>query len=319
MSGKAVGRTAAELPWLCPNTDNLIRIAEAPASFAGTPIPVDAASLLFLLRFTPHTAQLPAGLFCPVALASTVLPAAAATLLDTTPASWVTPYSEVAKRCRTFTSYAVSFAHNLAKHTQRVLPERVAAIVSLAPLGWLAVAAVNPCAADKPLLDSATPPSATLQADIWGLDQNTIARRLANRWRLPEWVGTALGNLCLPLVAAEEVVADVELFAVAQLATHEAERRIHSLGLTEGADRASLLKALKLDDTSVDELWAASAPCAESPLESALDKNPHNVPLVANLLRMAAENRRRNGTAYRRPSRKRTSMICTAVSPASMP
>ena len=46
---------------------------------------------------------------------------------------------------------------------------------------------------------------AAAQVRHWGLDHDAIARRLAVRWRLPEWVGTTTGHLNLPLRAARTV------------------------------------------------------------------------------------------------------------------
>ena len=296
MSGKAVGRTAAALPWLCPNTDSLIRLAETPATLAG-PCDADPALLAFLLRFAPPAAQPLSGLFCAASLTSASLPEAASTLLAATPEGWV-PGSQVAKRYRSLTIAAAPFARRLAEQTQRVCPDRAAAIVALAPLGWLAVAAVDAGAAAEPLHDPETPPLPTVQTDVWGLDQNAIARRLANRWRMPEWIATGLGNLNLPLFAAQTVVADVGLFAVAQLAVQEAEQRGITLGLTHGASRSALLDELSLTEKMVEELWIASTPAVEEPQPlSVFDPNPHKVPLLPNLLKMAAESRRRNGAA----------------------
>ncbi|QJW92909.1 sensor histidine kinase [Frigoriglobus tundricola] len=176
-------------------------------------------------------------------------------------------------------------------------PDRTACVLAaLAPLGWFAVAAVDAGAAAEPLHDPQAPPAATVQAAVWGYDQNAIARRLAHRWRFPDWLASALGNLNLPLAAARFVVADPDLFAVAQLAVLETERRTHTLGLTDGADRPALLAALKLDDAALDELWTRVVGASAEPAP-ALDPNPHKVPLVANLLKMAAECRRRNGAA----------------------
>lgn len=296
MPGKAVGRSAAGLPWLCPNTDSLIRLAEDAAGLerhitaAG-----DVGLLAFLLRFAPPAAAPASGLFCPSALAVASLPDTAAAHLAATTLGWVTPAHEVATRCRAFSTHAGAFARRLAEHTRRASPDRAAAVLALAPLGWLAVAAVDPGAAAE--VFSTAVPSAALQAELWGLDQNAIARRLAFRWRLPDWIATLLGCLNLPLGAASTVVADADLFAVAQFAAIEAERRGNALGLTEGADRAELLKELKLDDATVDALWASDALHAEPVSGSVHDPNPHAVPLVANLLRMAAESRRRNGAA----------------------
>ncbi len=302
MPGKAVGRTAAGVPWLCPNTDSLIRLADAPAGLARQSAAdgsVDVGLLAFLLRFAPPAAQPELSLFCPSALSVAALPDTAAAYLAATPSGWVDPESAVAKRCREFSTRANAFARALVAHTRRTSAERVAAIMWLAPLGWLTVASVDPGAAGEPLHDPASLPTPELQAELWGLDQNAIARRLANRWRLPDWIATVLGNLNLPLVAARAVAVDFDLFILAQFAALETERRGHSLGLTAGADRASLLKELKLDDATVSELWAAAtaAQQTETVTPSNVDPNPHKVPLVTNLLKMAGESRRRNGAS----------------------
>ena len=49
--GKAEGR-AADLPWLCPNTDSLIGLAERSADLPRLAA-ADPAFLAFLLRFAP--------------------------------------------------------------------------------------------------------------------------------------------------------------------------------------------------------------------------------------------------------------------------
>ncbi len=295
MPGKAVGRTAAALPWLCPNTDSLIRLAEAPAGFA-RPCATDPALLALLLRFSPPAPQPQSDLFCPSSLLSASLPDAATAYLAHSPGGWVPTNSEVTRRCFELTERAAPFARRLAEHTRRACPERAFAVAALAPLGWLAVTSVDANIAAEPLHNPETPAAPAAQAAVWGLDQNALARRLANRWRFPDWLGTVVGNLNLPLAAARVVAADADLFAVVQLAVLETERRTQSLGLTDSADRAAVLSALKLDDATLDELWARIAVSADTP-PSGFDQNPHNVPLVAHLLKMAAESRRRNGAA----------------------
>jgi two-component system, NtrC family, sensor kinase len=296
MSGKAVGRAAVALPWLCPNTDDLLKLAEAPAGLA-RPCDTDPALLSFLLRFAPPATSPITGLFCPTALAVASLPETAAAYLNASRAGWVEPTCEVAKRCRVFTAGATRFARRLAEHTRRACPDRAAALVALAPLGWLAVAAVDHGLAAEALHDPDAPPVGSLQAEVWGLDQNAIARRLANRWRLPDWIGTALGNFSLSLSVARSLVPDLDLFAVAQLAVVEAERRICMLGLATEVDRSAALAALKLDAATADELWSHSPAEVDPRPAPAFDPNPHAVPLVANLLKMAGESRRRNGAA----------------------
>jgi two-component system, NtrC family, sensor kinase len=101
----------------------------------------------------------------------------------------------------------------------------------------------------------------------------------------------------LPLRVASQLVTHRELFAVVQLAVIEAETQGTCLGLTHGASRAELLDHLKLDDHALSELVTGSSQPQPSETESELNPDPHRVPLVRNLLRMAAESRRRNGPA----------------------
>ncbi|MFM8273314.1 MAG: HDOD domain-containing protein, partial [Gemmata sp.] len=300
MPGKAVGRVAAGLPWLCPNTNSLICLAEAPAGlarpFAAGP---DVGLLAFLLRHTPLTAAPPSPLFSEQALTAAVLPETAAAYLSETAVGWVDSASAAATACRPFATLGAAFARRLAAHTNRGCPERAAVLVALAPLGWLAVAAADALAADAVLNDPDVSPTAAVQAAAWGFDQNAITRRLAHRWRLPDWAATALGSFALSLGAVRLVASDVSLFVLAQFAVLETERRTRTLGLTESADRAELLRELRITDPTVEELWQASGADAEARPTAVptLDQNPRAAPLLANLLRLAGESRRRNGAA----------------------
>jgi signal transduction histidine kinase len=132
---------------------------------------------------------------------------------------------------------------------------------------------------------------------VWGLDHAAIARRLAARWRLPGWVATTLGCVTLPLRVAGPLVSHRDLFAVVQLAVLEAEAHGPRLGLAEGAERGELLGHLRLDDGSVARIVARVPQPTPRPVGSGLDPNPHRVPLVRNLLRMAGESRRRTAPA----------------------
>jgi signal transduction histidine kinase len=273
VSRTAAGRTAAALPWIAPNTDALLRLAEAPAALARPS--ADAALLALLLRAAPFES-----VFCESALAAPALADGVAALLKLEHRPWVPPQCEVAGRVRALVARAVPLARRIAS------TERAAVLAALAPLGWLAVAAVDHEAADAALAS----PDRT--EELWGLDASAIARRLAFRWKLPDWAATALGSFDLPLPAAREVVRDVPLFVAVQLALHETERRGFGLGLTKSADRAELLAALNLTESALDELW-------REPAEGEADvaANPFAEALLPHLLRMAADSRRKNGAA----------------------
>jgi two-component system NtrC family sensor kinase len=288
-----VGRAAADVPWLCPNTDSLIGLAENPAA-VGPLSAADPGLLAFLLRFGP--AADPASFsLSPERFLSPVLPEAAAAFLAATPDAWADPGPSVT-RAMELAHIAAAFARRLATRTGRAAPEAAAAAARLAPLGWYAVGAVGP-ASDVFCDPGFASDPAGVQARHWGLDHDAIARRLAFRWRLPPWVTEIPGGLNLPFRAARTVAHDPDLFAVVQLAVGEAEGRVADLGLTRGFARDELLAHLGLDDSAADDLFRAPVEPDVPPARSGLDPNPHRVPLLANLLRAVGEARRRNGAA----------------------
>jgi signal transduction histidine kinase len=290
--GKAVGRAAADLPWLGPNTDSLIGLAENPAA-VGRLSAADPGLLVFLLRFGP-AADAASFSLSPERLLAPVLPETAAAFLTATADGWPAP-SPAVTRAKELAHAAATFARRLAARTGRTAPEAAAAAARLAPLAWFAVGAVD---ASDVFSDPgfAADPSGT-QERHWGLDHDAIARRLAARWRLPRWVATIPGGLNLSFRAARTITPDPTLFAAVQLAVREAEGRVADLGLTRGADRDGLLAHLGLDQSTTDELFGAPVEPAGPPARSGLDPNPHRVPLLVNLLRAAGEARRRNGAA----------------------
>ena len=266
-----MGRAAAGLPWLCPRTDSLIRLAERPAGLGPAAL-ADPALSAFLVRFAPASAAD----FSFDGFRGAGPPYYAAHFLATTRAGWVYPDRPAVRRADELGTLAAAFARRLAVRTSRVNPDAAAAVALLAPLGWYAVAAVDPTT------DAAT------------LDVQAVVRRLASRWRFPLWAADTLGALGLSWPVARPAVADPELFAVVRLAVIEAERHGPALGLTDPSDRDELARHLGLGAADGPALFARPPAPPPEPT-SGLDPNPHRVPLVRNLLRMAAEARRRSG------------------------
>lgn len=295
MPGKAVGQAAVELPWLCPQTESLIALAEAPARLQDLSA-VDPALSLFLYRFAaiePNSYDFATG-----ALQSPTLPETAAVYLGTTTNGVLPSGSFALGRAQALADLAGQYATAIATATRLAPPTAAGGVARLAPLGCFAVAAIDAFALGDPLAEPIPPGRiAEVQASDWGLDQAAITRRLAVRWRLPAWLGLTLSNLNLPLRVASELVPDRRLFAVVQLAVLEAEHRVGSLGLAHGADRAELLEIVGLDDPGVNTLLETAVLQHPKTINSDLDPNPHRVPLIRNLLRLAAESRRRNGPA----------------------
>jgi two-component system NtrC family sensor kinase len=295
--GKAVGRAAVELPWLCPRTEGLIALADSPATVMRLSA-ADPALSLFLLRFAQLAPEPALGTLAPGSLSSALLPDTAAAFLGAT-ASGVLPHVSFSlNKVHAVAARAGSIAASLAEATRRWPAESAATVARLAPLGWYAVAAVDQFESADPLNDpnfSSNP--AKVQEEIWGLNHAAIARRLSARWKLPAWVDSIVGSLTHPFQLATKLVTCPDLFAIVQLAVIEAEREKTWLGLTYGADRTELLDHLRLDDSTVCRLVAECGRVETLPTASSYDPNPHRVPLVRNLLRMAAESRRRNGPA----------------------
>src|SRR5262249_23026812 len=134
-------------------------------------------------------------------------------------------------------------------------PENAWVAGLLAPLGWLAVAAVGPQETAAVLADPelARVP-ATVQQRMWHHEQNGIARRLARRWRLPGWLAAIVGHLSLPLETALSLGADGPLFRVTQLAVGMAQQREVALNLAVGTTPEANAAALRLETSALEEL-----------------------------------------------------------------
>jgi signal transduction histidine kinase len=166
----------------------------------------------------------------------------------------------------------------------------------LAPLGWVALCAADPPAVAAALADPELARDAlACQRRLWGLDHAAYARRLARHWRLPGWLTAVAGHLSLPGSVACPLGADAVLFHLTRLAVaHTPEPGLYlgpPLIPYDEEDR----RALGLPP---EVLFAGgglpgdedSAPRPPPPPFSWED--PQGVPLLRDLLRAAAANRR---------------------------
>ena len=97
-------------------------------------------------------------------------------------------------------------ARRLAERTKLCDPEYAWMGGLLAPLGWLALSAVDASAAAACLADPEhARQGSTVQKRHWGLDQAALARRLCRRWNLPSWLAAITGFLGLPVDLALQV------------------------------------------------------------------------------------------------------------------
>jgi signal transduction histidine kinase len=165
-------------------------------------------------------------------------------------------------------------------------PDEAWACGLLAPLGWLGVCAADPgaaaaCLADPEFLRN---PS-QIQRRLWGLDQAALSRRLCRRWRLPDWLAAVVGCLRLPSELALLFGAEPGLLRCAQTAVERARRQGSDLGLIAGASlhESPSRQALAERMANPQQKW----------------ESPYEMPLLRELLRTAADNRRLREAVHR--------------------
>lgn len=187
MAGSLVGQLAAELPWLCPSATSLLALAEHP-----TPeLLRDPTIALLALRFarpsiTPETS--PPGL-----VAQPLLAEAAAAGLERTPSAWLPANHPVAITL----DHAVCSLHKIAAEAietgaySDLCPHNAMLLATVLPLGWLALATIDPDQTELALDSNDSVES----SDRFGLSERAITRRLVTRWKIPQWAGATLANI----------------------------------------------------------------------------------------------------------------------------
>lgn len=289
MHAAVLGETATYLDWLPPSASSLLVLARSCAVTAWNSIRCDPAGVLLAARHLPSET-----LFSPALLRDPALLENTAQWLDSTDAhfiDWSRP------ELRPIHQAAIHYAwlgQRLAEATGRADPDHAWMAGLLTPLGWFAICAVDADGAVACLHDPAHAENpAAAERAWWGLDQSAIARRLARRWRLPHWLSHVIGHLALPAETAQQLGADPNLLRVVQLAVALVEQEKHGLGLEVGTSLAdlALMLGLSADDIKqhIQAVLAEKAP--EMPWTP-----PASMPLLRDLLRIAAENRRLSDT-----------------------
>jgi two-component system NtrC family sensor kinase len=302
----ALGEAASQLPWLSPCAASLLALARAQSTETWEQVRNDPGAVLLIVR---QTAQTPAATWASFFLSSLQDPAildgavrflsgesglrardapSASELVSAFPCfvDWSLPAVQpVYQASRTY----AWLAREIAVRSGRCHPEAAWVAGLLAPLGWLAVCAVDPEAAALCLADPSLEQNPiAAQHRLWGCDQAGIARRLLRRWRLPRWLAVVVGHLGLPLPVAQGLGADPDLFRIVQLAVGLAQQQGQGLHLMVGADPADHISALGM--SAQDREWLVRAPA--EPRVAQQCETPHSLPLLIDVLRLAAENQR---------------------------
>lgn len=291
MSDPALGEAVCRLPWLSPAAASLVTLARPPKASVWEMLRDDPGAVQHIVRYA--TAP-PSGVASfPHLLHGEAILVAAARHLDGSASGFVDWRAPAA---RSIYQGAVAYARtarHLAQRTGRADPESAGIAGLLAPLGWLAVCALDATAASACLTElDADARSLSIQQRRWGLDQAAIARRLSRRWQLPGWLAAVVGCLDMPVATAQFLGADPDLFRVVQLAVLLVQRHHGALHLLVGASAAELTAELGLAGAELDEAGRAARAALDVSLPAVEWTDPHSMPLLRDLLRTAAENRR---------------------------
>lgn len=284
MNAPHVGEASIELPWLAPCAASLVTLARAPTA-AWQHLRHDPAAVLLLVRQSSAD-----HLLSPLGTLQTADVLQSALDLLGQP-GFIDRRNPALHRVFHAAQQQARLAQGLARRIEGCDSQRAWIGGLLAPLGWLAIAAVGPAEVGACLdgphfnLDPAES-----QRRLWGVDHTAIARRLSRRWNLPTWLGTIAGHLALPADIAQALGAERKTFQVVQLAVELVNQRGKGLLLSVASTLQDLRDALGLSQEEVDQVWSETEPLEPSPPHSW--DAPAQCPLLADLLHMAIAGRR---------------------------
>ncbi len=293
----ALGEAATRLSWLAPGASSLVALARSPGAPAWAELRFDPGAVLLVVRQASATLQNAPLSFFPALLQEAAVAEGALRQLASGETGFVDwNQAEATPIYRASVVYA-RLAEFIARQTGRCDPDNAWVAGLLAPLGWLAVAAVSPKEAAACLAEPefSRQPHLT-QERRWGFDQAAIARRLARRWRLPTWLTAVVGHLGLPVDTAQALGADVDLFHGVQWAVAEAQRQGFGLNLAVGAASFEAAQALGMTAAQGEAASRVVKELANELLPRREWLAPSKQPLLPELLGLALENRRLRDT-----------------------
>jgi signal transduction histidine kinase len=196
--------------------------------------------------------------------------------------------------CQRISAVAHRYARTAAKLAERVRGvDPISAWVCgmLAPLGWMALAAIDPAKAQRCLDDAELSERPVhVQRSHWSLDQDAVARRLLRRWGVPGWVSAIVGRLEFSKEIVAGIGGDVRLFQTVQAAVSLVEQQ--GEGLNQGV--AASVHEVSADlGLSANDLEAVKIDCAlgrAARATNAAMRPPQADSLLPDYLRLAAEN-----------------------------
>jgi signal transduction histidine kinase len=308
----ALGEAATHLPWLSPCAASLLCLARLPAGPAWSRLRHDPGAVLLVVRQAAATLTSPAISFFPAVLRDPLILDGSIhflSLLSTQTArctaaalpaadhelragdAFVNWYDPALRPIYHDCLLYARLAERVAELSGRCDPDNAWVAGLLAPLGWMVVCALDPVGAAACLADPALAQEPGLtQLRHWGMDQGALARRLARSWRLPRWLALVVGHQGLPVEVAQGLGADADLFHVVQMAVGLAQQDGQGLYLPVGGKPGDCAVALGMTLKDQEMLARELAEPMLFPEAPTAWEAPSSVPLLTDLLRLAAEN-----------------------------
>ncbi len=287
LAGCDLGEAVERLSWIRPGAAALTALCRSASPDSWSHLRFDPGAILLILR--QSGANLAERLDSPALLDE------ALSRLDSEDPQQVDWDAPALRSILQAGHACASIAEALSRKVGRVDPKSAWIAGLLAPLGWYVACTLDSGAAAACLANPglAANPLET-QRRHWGIDAAALSRRVGRRWNLPAWLTAIVGHLSLSAETALELGADADLFRLTRLAVGIVQVRGFPFGYSD-AERGADLAALGLFEEDVKKLDVPAAPL-DQPWQDA-----RRVPLLRDLLTVAAENRRlREGSLRRR-------------------
>jgi signal transduction histidine kinase len=217
---------AVRLPWLAPGAAVLAALARSDIAAIDRHLRHDPGFALLWLRAGSSPIDESADLSAMLRAALSMLDSSlreTTVLNESSPA--VAVVLDAARAC-------ARVAEQLAHDRRFSDPRRAAVSGLLAPLSWLAIAAIDPSGIEECLTDDehVFDPD-RIQNKRWGASAAVLARRLARHWDLPAWLTAAVANFELPPSWSAEIGGDPDLTSIVQDAVCILSRTSDTLNL----------------------------------------------------------------------------------------
>lgn len=277
------GERAAQLPWLWPDAQSLVALADAPTHYSWQQMRHDPGGVFFRLAHqATHTDEAPGHLPDAFVLND------AAHRLEAAHVPWRDwRHPAVLPVVRTARAAAI-YAELLAEPTNTLERETTSAGAWIAYASWLAVGVAHPEAVLRCL---STPRFAYdawgAQLECWGLSRADIAWRLSDLWPMPTWAKQILTRLDAAPETLDEQAR--RRHAIVQVAVALAEQTETRLRVADEFSLGAALAALHLSLNDLDGIRKAFAGHVDQGHILAMEwGDPRTIPGLPEQLRLAA-------------------------------